>query len=72
MNREWRVEKQLMEMKKTCTRQCPVCGKLVQTDGSLTRHLHKAHGIFKWSCDLCDEKFHNEKGPQKTREQESQ
>ena len=40
-----------------CTRQCPVCGKLVQTDGSLTRHLHKAHGILKWSCDLCDEKF---------------
>ena len=41
----------------TCTRRCPVCGKLVQTDGSLTRHLHKAHGIFKWSCDQCDEKF---------------
>ena len=39
------------------TKQCPICGKVVQTGGSLTRHMHKAHGIFKWSCDLCDEKF---------------
>ena len=45
------------EDEETRTKQCPVCGKVVQTDGSLTRHLHKAHGIFKWSCDLCDEKF---------------